>query len=307
MMGDFGSKGDYAGKARGSWRGASFDRRFQPRLASVAGVRVEDARKAKLAQTIEAEIIPRLMIAHQANRFLGSIESCGFDGSSDQPADLSDIAQFAELVAMRDVSVATSYVVRLIDQGMSVETAYLDLLAPAARRFGEQWDLDLCDFTDVGLGLARLHQVMTIIGDRMSVRALPRKARRRALLVSMRDEMHNFGLFMLASLFRRASWDVLESPLMMEQDLLEKLRAAPFHIVGISVSSQEQLDRARATIAMIRKASRNRNVKIMLGGPHFARNPGAVECGADATSANGLEAVDIANHLVKAGTCSSWS
>jgi methanogenic corrinoid protein MtbC1 len=298
-MGDFGSRADYAGEPMFSWRGASIDRKFQQRIA---GARSLDTRKVNLAQTIESEIIPRLMMVHQPNRGLsfGPFETRRFDG----PAAKPDIAEFAELITAHDASVATSYVAGLLDHGMSVETVYLDLLAPTARRLGEQWDLDLCDFTDVGLGLARLHQVMTLIGDTTLAKAPSRKARRRALLISMHDEMHNFGLFMVASFFRRANWDVFGWPLMTNEELVELVGDSPFHIVGISVSCSEHLDRARAAVGLIRKASRNKSVKIMIGGPQCAYDTVAA-IGADATSSNGLQAVEVANHLVKAAA--SWS
>ena len=45
-------------------------------------------------------------------------------------------------------------------RGASVETLYLDLLAPTARHLGDLWDADVCDFTEVTVGLGRLQQVL---------------------------------------------------------------------------------------------------------------------------------------------------
>jgi methanogenic corrinoid protein MtbC1 len=302
MMGDFGSRADFSGAAF-SWQGASRDRKAQRKIASVP-----DSRKVRLAQTIEAEIIPRLMMAHQrhAGVSLPSFDPSVAAGAA-APAQCG-IAEFAELVATRDAAATASYVVGLLEKGMTVEAVYLDLLAPAARHFGEQWDRDLCDFTDVGLGLTRLHQVMTLIGDLSLSRAPVRKTRRRALLVSLHNEMHNFGLFMVASLFRRANWDVFGWPLMTDHELVELVRGSPFQIVGISVTCAENLERARAAVSLIRKASRNASVKIMIGGPQFDGDPDAVAAiGADAASSDGLQAVEMANRLVNAAASPSWS
>lgn len=296
---DYGFLADAPGEPCFSWQGAPAGRVYKPRIVAVGAA---DARRAKLAQTIEADIIPRLMMAHQTNAAAAEIAAAVVF------APPHDLAEFVELVATREAAVATSYVGRLLDKGMSVESAYLDLLAPAARRFGEQWDLDLVDFTEVGLGLTRLHQVMTAIGERAPTKTAPRNARRRALLVSMSDEKHNFGLFMVSSFFRRANWDVFGWPLMTDQELVELVRSAPFDVIGISVSSAETLDRAQSAIALIRGASRHRAVKIMVGGPHFCAHPeAAAAIGADATSSDGLRAVETANNLVKLAAMASWS
>ena len=55
---------------------------------------------------------------------------------------------------------ARTYVEALRAQGVSLESLYLDLLAGAARRLGEWWASDLCDFADVTVGVGRLQQIL---------------------------------------------------------------------------------------------------------------------------------------------------
>ena len=189
-----------------------------------------DPRKEKLAKAIENEIIPRLMLAHQADI---SQADAGQAGNGDFGLD---VQAFAELVIIRDAAVCASYVAAVLDRGAAVETIYLDLLAPTARWLGELWNVDLCYFTDVAIGLTRLHQTMAAIGGLTRPKSACQRGRRRALLVSMREEKHSFGLFMVASFFRRANWDVFGWPLMTIEELTSLARAEPFHVIGISVS-----------------------------------------------------------------------
>jgi methanogenic corrinoid protein MtbC1 len=265
-----------------------------------AGERAFDARKARLAQTIEAEIIPRLMMAHQ---FDISTPSPGAGETAGKP----DVAQFADLVMTREAASVIACVASLLDQGVTVEAIYLDLLAPAARRLGDLWTEDLVCFTDVAVGLTRLQNVMTSIGEMQLAKPPNRTGRRRALLVSMRGEMHNFGLFMVANFFRRANWDVRSWPLITDEELMAAIREDPRDVIGFSVSGPEQLDRTQAAIGLIRKASRNRVPKIMVGGPYFIDNPhAAAEIGADATSPDGFSAVEIATKLIQSAESSEW-
>jgi hypothetical protein len=57
---------------------------------------------------------------------------------------------------------------------------FIDLLAPSARRLGQHWEDDDCDFVDVTMGLWRLQEVMREVTMRFRRRA--RAARPRAAL-----------------------------------------------------------------------------------------------------------------------------
>ncbi len=265
-----------------------------------AGEQPLGARKAKLAETIEAEIIPRLMMAYQWDA------AAAPQGSRDT-AGRADIAEFAELVLTRDAASVLASVSALLDQGMSVEAIYLDVLTPAARRLGDLWTEDLAYFTDVAIGLTRLQNVMTTIGEMQLSKPAHRTKRRRALLVSMRGEMHNFGLLMVANFFRRANWDARSWPLITNEELMAAIRDEPHDVVGFSVSCSEQLDHTQAAIVSIRKASRIKIPRIMVGGPYFIDNPqAAAEIGADATSPDGFSAVEVANNLVRFDEGPGW-
>ena len=185
-------------------------------------------------------------------------------------------------------------------EGVPLESILLDLLAPAARRLGTLWETDDVDFFAVSLGLARLQ---TIVRD-LSTDAPDDDASRglggTVLLVPELGEQHTFGLQLVGEFFRRARWDVwMEQPDSAE-DYLQLVGDEHFSVVGLAVGSESRLEHVASRIASTRRASRNRAVYVMVGGPIFLQKPElARQVGADATAIDGPSAVQVAQKLVK--------
>lgn len=161
--------------------------------------------------------------------------------------DAEDVKAFAKLVLLHDTSVAHSYIRALRTQGTSLETICLNLLAPTARHLGDLWSEDLCDFTDVTVGLCRLHQVLReFSADFQSeveqYETDQRECGRRVLLLPVPGEQHSFGLLMVAEFFRRSSWDVWGGPAASSDDLISLVRSEWFAMVGLSLSCERHLD-----------------------------------------------------------------
>lgn len=255
--------------------------------------RVEKA--AHLARIIEAEIIPRLMLAHRAEA------GCLPLAPVDAPApSAEEIAEFAALVLSSPVAATAAYVDTKRQEGMSLDAVYLDLLSPTARHLGYLWEQDLCDFNDVTLGLWRLQQLLHELSHTFRDDVAPVTAYRKTLLVPAPGEQHTFGLFMVSEFFRRAGWQVWgELPTSMEQ-LLSTVRNESFDMVGFSAGCELQIEPLKKAITSVREESRNREVIIMVGGPIFGLHPEYVDAvGADATASDGREAVTRASTLTK--------
>jgi methanogenic corrinoid protein MtbC1 len=240
------------------------------------------------------EIIPRLLLAGRANA----------DGSFD-PAeargiiDANTVEEFVTLIRNHEMVVASAYFEAMRARGVSLEALYLQLLAPAARRLGELWEADLCDFTDVTVALGRLQQALRELSSAFRNELEPREHGRRALLMPAPGEQHTFGLFMVAEFFRRAGWDVWGGPPASGGDLTGIVRAEWFDVVGLSVGCESRLDVLAAGIRAMRRASRNRAIGVMVGGPAFVEHPELVALvGADATAADARQAALQAESLV---------
>lgn len=248
----------------------------------------------RLTHAIEDEIIPRLVLARRG------LPQPGADALAGEPAPASaDVAEFARLVRDHDVAVAKAYVESLRARGATLEAIYLDLLAPTARLLGDLWVEDLCDFTEVTIGLWRLHQVVRELSPAHRVDGRPGEARRRALLVALPGEQHTFGVVLLAEFFRHAGWDVWSGPIASSEELRGLVESESFGVVGLSVSCGNHLQGLASEIHGLRRASRNRGVGVMVGGPVFTDHPELVALvGADATAVDARHAAAQADSLL---------
>jgi methanogenic corrinoid protein MtbC1 len=248
----------------------------------------------QLTHAIEAEIIPRLLLARRAlapmqNEARRERESLGTD----------DVSEFSRLVLAHDVGVATAYIETIRARGVSLETIYLDLLSPTARLLGDLWNDDLCDFTEVTVGLWRLHQVVREFSPSFHADVQAGDRQRRALLVAMPGEQHTFGLVLMAEFFRRAGWDVWSGPIASSGELLSLVRTERFGMIGLSMSCGAQLHGLASEIHAVRRASLNRALGVMVGGSVFIDHPELVALvGADATAIDARQAVTQAESLV---------
>ena len=246
-----------------------------------------DPRWDRLGHTIDTEIIPRLILARRAAR-----ETARTAGDGELLPSQYDVVELAGLVLTRDVEVARDFVTRLQARGTPVETLYLDLLAPTARRLGELWESDACDFSEVTVGLGRLQQVLHQLSAAFRAEAEPHEHGRRVLLVPVPGEQHSFGLHIVAEFFRRAGWDVWNEPRIASgADLVQLVRKEWFAVVGLSVASETRIDALATGIRALRRASRNRAIGVLVGGPLFVAHPELVaRVGADATALDGGQA-----------------
>lgn len=253
-----------------------------------------DERMAWLLRTIEAEIIPRLMFAHHVGQASDAAESADRVVPS---AD--DVADFALVVIGRDAADAADYVEARRTEGMALETIYMDLLAPAARRLGALWECDQCDFTEVTLGLWRIQQVMYDLSPAFRHDAAVPARVRHAMLAAMPGSQHTLGLFMVSEFFRRAGWQVWSEPGATTEQIVTAVSTEWFDMVGFSIGSELQLRPLAATIQRVRQASRNPKVYVMVGGPLIGDDPAhAALVGADAAATNASQAVAQAEQWV---------
>jgi methanogenic corrinoid protein MtbC1 len=243
-----------------------------------------------LVRTIEDEILPRLKDA---------LDSVSGGGSPTLLPTIEQVTELARLAIARDEAACQVYVDGLLEQGMTLETVYKNLLVPAARRLGEFWLEDYCDFSDVTVGVIRLQRIQRSlssefrrVGSSRAATAVSKLAGRRALIVPMPCEHHTFGATLIQDFFARAGWDVSGWPMASDTELVNTVRHETFDMVGITVSCDNRLQDLSALITLVRRASRNKSMVVAVGGPPFLADPvRAAAVGADATGSTGPEAV----------------
>ena len=245
-----------------------------------------DSTRERLANIIENEIIPRLMLAHRGPPGSPLPASAGEGG----------VDQFVRLVLAADGEPAYAHVEHLLASGVPRETLFLEVLAPAARRLGELWQEDVCDSMDVTAGLARLQNILHELSPELLSPPTLTSVDRQILLATAPGEQHTFGLSMVESFFRSAGWEVTSDS---DLDPARLVSLRRFGIIGFSLSSETKLEALGATIRAVRRASKNPGIGVMVGGHLFIERPELVAIvGADLTATDGLTAVLLAQSLL---------
>ncbi len=272
----------------------------KPVLAKPLLTKPSDGASVGLEQTIEGEVIPRLMLA-----LLGARPS---DAFAPLMPTTDDIEVLSLYVMGRDDGAGQTFVDELRVRGMALEMIYLHLLAPTARQLGDMWKQDTVDFTDVTIGLGRLHKIVRrlspsfrlgrgTLDDRAAV--MPVVDQRRALIAPASGDQHTFGCIMVEDFFTRAGWDVMGWPVCADTGLIDLVRNHTFDLVGLSVGCDTRLGSIEQEIAALRRASRNRSLLVMVGGRTFTEMPSlAREVGADGTGSTGADAVQTAELMM---------
>lgn len=274
---------------------ASRGHRATGRVGRTTGFDAE--RRHILTRTVELDVIPRLLRA----RGIGRADPAPV---ASIPVTAAHVAQLVAFTLAASEPATSSFVAAMRDQGFHAETLYLDLLAPAANRLGELWVEDLCDFTEVTIGLNRLQHAMRLLSPAFLgsnfLTQVDRQAGPRVLLVPLPGEQHTFGLAMVYDFFRRAGWTAWSGPIGTTGELATMVRSSWVDVLGFSLSCDERLETVRSEIRAVRRASRNPGLAVMVGGPPFVLDPGLARAvGADGTARNGLQAVGQAHALLQ--------
>ncbi len=247
---------------------------------------------ACLVQMVEGEIIPRLLLAHRQH-------ANGNCRVAAEAAKSLDVPHFAAQALEQEAFALLALVESELARGADIESLFLDLVAPAARQLGLWWEQDACDFVDVTMGLWRLQEVVHEISARIPGVAEGIGGERRAFFAAPPGSQHGFGTLMVEEFFRRSGWSTWGGQFATRQDMEAQVGSRWFDIIGLTISTQSELEALPALIAALKAASRNRAVFVMVGGWVFNQAPAlAAEVGADCTAADARAAVAAADRLV---------
>jgi hypothetical protein len=259
----------------------------------------EPPHDALLRRTIEAEVIPRLVLGHP----LAPLRQDVLPAHGSLPAS-DRIAQFAELILAPDQDAARGHVEALRADGARLETIYLDLVVPTASYLRYLWDADLYDFAEITLALWRLQQVVRSFGTAFRSEGNRRETGLRALLVPGPNAKHElpymmFGLVMVGEFLRRDGWDTWIEPDPSSRDFAEIVSSQWFDVVEFLVGGNSRLDLLASNIRLVRHQSPNPAVGVILSGQVFIENPELVLLvGGDITAIDACQGAAQAQKLV---------
>lgn len=250
-----------------------------------------EVRYAKLSRIVAELVVPRLLALHDKAR-----GEAGTDAPATSPGS-AEIAELANLVLGQQGDGAAEFLLRLKNDGVSLDSLYADLLEPTARHLGELWNDDKIDFVDVTLGVSRLQRIVLLFEGLEPVEALD--AKRKVLLAVAPGEQHSYGSAIVQKFLRAAGWHVWTCTTPRFEEAADIAAQEWFGVIGFSLGSDIHQEALATAIARVRELSLNPKVGIMVGGSAIARNPQWVEAlGADGTAANGPATVILAKKLL---------
>jgi methanogenic corrinoid protein MtbC1 len=247
-----------------------------------------------LLDTVEHQIIPRLMMLHRQGE---AVAATAAGARREAVLGEADVVDFTDaLIAGYDH--AQARLRAMAEAGVPPSSLCLDLMAPAARRLGELWCADLCDFTQVTIALGRLQSLLhhvAVVGPRGTA---DQGLSRRAIFLPAPGEQHTLGLAMVRDFFRADGWEVWGDERVGARGLLDLMQRERMDILGFSIGSERSVEGLAALIARARSVSVNRDLRVLVGGPLLLQQPGLVKSlGADGTAADARQAILAAVQL----------
>lgn len=259
--------------------------------------------RAKILTMIESEVIPRLLLAHRA------------DDQPAAPATRRDVRQddctaLAERALSSDLEALGGCLAALAQDGLADERAQIALFTGAARRLGEWWEEDRADFTavTVAMGLFRrwvLERGLSDIAarsagelggvDQLLADPGPAQRARTVMAASFPGDQHDFGALMLAEVFRRRGWFVVDLRPDSSAALEQGLTSAAIDVLCLSITGAHKATAIEQVIGRA-KAAAKAELRVVIGGRAIdATADFAASVGADAALADPIAAA----HLVE--------
>ena len=245
-----------------------------------------------IEKTLEKLVIPKLLVTH-------SEEPAALAQAPREAIIAPEISKaFTRQILANDMQACMDFVETLSGSGHSLAHICIDVLTPTARELGVMWEEDQVSFVDVTTGLGLLHTLLHRAAEICRAPVSLFDPTRKVILATLNNEQHNFGLQMVAELFRQSGWDVTVEPSITHANLVRIIKDQPFAIVGLSIADNTQTDRLGHAIRDIRKASANETIGVIVGGPVFVAQPElAPLIGADLTASDAEQAVFRAEGL----------
>ncbi len=258
----------------------------EPLAPAVA--RPTESHLQEFASVIENVIVPRLLMSHVNTNTAMMKEKVSLQNVA--------VTDFIKLTTQDDPAAAIDYVRHLMSSGVPFQDVLLELMAPAARILGERWEEDQASFVEVALGVSRMHRILREFDGVPSHLWSNAGFGRHALLLPTPGEKHSFGLRLVQEFLLRESWTVTNNPVDNVEELGVIVAQEHFDIVGLSLSGQTVIQPFMEAIRIVRKKSKNRNVRIIVGGHLFVEKPELIEsCGSDAYAVDAPATVRIVN------------
>ncbi len=186
-----------------------------------------------------------------------------------------------------------------LDEGLSVESAYVDVLMPAQRELGRLWHAGELGIAEEHLVTHTTQRLMSLLAHR-APRARPNG--HTAVCASVLGNAHDIGIRVIADFLEIAGWrSIYLGADVPASELAAAVQYFDGDLLVLSAALPTQLEHIGTAIESVRRLE-NRQVKVMVGGLAFRDAPELwKELGADGYAETAGEAVALADSLLGPG------
>jgi corrinoid protein of di/trimethylamine methyltransferase len=188
------------------------------------------------------------------------------------------------------------HIQELLDRRVSPQDLLNRGLLAAMESIGQEFKNGLLFVPEVLLAARAMNAALAVLEPHLS--STGRQARGKALIGTVRGDLHDIGKNMVIIMLRGVGFEVVDLGINVSaDDFLRKVVEEKPHILGLSALLTTTMPQMKRVIEGLAKAGLRDKVKVMVGGapvsPTFAR-----QIGADGYAADAGEAVEVAKKLV---------
>ena len=228
-------------------------------------------------------------------------ERAPFEDQTQEIVSKGAVDRLLRLVLSGQTRAQEAFLSDLHEKAVPLRALIETIVVPVANEIGSAWVDDRMSFAEVTLKIGLMQSAVSNFASR----ALSTASRHDApcfLVSPVPGEQHVFGSAALSSLLiaegYRAEAILDASP----RRLCDQVAARDYAVVGLSCNSDRTLPSVNALIRDIRNASRNRSIKIMIGGWALHRDDESLlSLGADLVVTKDRNAMDAIAERLKHG------
>jgi len=216
--------------------------------------------------------------------------------SGDNPMN-EEAERYLKLVLNMKREEAVEYILNLCKSGAEISDIYLNIFQPVQYEVGRLWQIN-------EITIAQEHYA-TSVTQLAAAQLYPyifsaHEKNKKCVTTSIGDELHELGIRMVADLLELDGWDTIHlganTPV---PEIIETIQLNNADIVAVSATMASQLDKCRTFIKELKNNDLTSDVKVMVGGRLFIKNPELWEdIGADSFAVDAAEAVKAADLLL---------
>ncbi len=192
---------------------------------------------------------------------------------------------------------AVKYILELSKSGKEISDIYLNIFQPVQYEIGRLWQIN-------EITIAQEHYA-TSVTQLAAAQLYPyifsvHEKNKKCVTTSIGDELHELGIRMVADLLELDGWDTIHlganTPV---PEIINTIHENNAEMVAVSATMASQLDKCRTFIKELKNNDLTSEVKVMVGGRLFIKNPELwEEIGADSFAVDAAEAVKEADSLL---------